>query len=97
MENKEAKAKKTLKSNADAVRDYHKNIQDIKVRVPKENESGIVYIEEIKARAEELGIVTTKGADKGRGNINGYILTLIANDMNMKIGNVAPREIDPRK
>lgn len=74
-----------LMSNADAVREYHKQIKDIKVRVPAPEVVGVDYLKLMKERAEELGFLNTKGKDKDKGNINQYILSLVEKDLGIDI------------
>ena len=59
------------KTNKEAVKDYHKKLSVITIRIPQ---SGIDYKAQIQKRAEELNL-----------SMNEYILTLIENDMKIKI------------
>lgn len=59
-------------SNKDSVREYHKQLKDMKIRFPKENAELNIpdYAETIKAQAKLLG-----------KSVNEYILDLIENDI----------------
>lgn len=83
-----------MKSNASAVADYHKKIKDIKLRVPAPEICGVDYLALMKERAEQLGIVNTKGKDKGLGNINAYLLSLVEKDLGIDISRSAKIDID---
>ena len=72
-------------ANKDAVEAYHGKLTDIKLRVPSKDTCGIDYVQLFKDRASELGYINTKGKDKGLGNINAYILSLISKDLGIDI------------
>ena len=59
------------KTNKEAVKDYHKKLTVITIRIPQ---GDIDYKARIQKRAEELDL-----------SMNEYILTLIENDMKTKI------------
>lgn len=59
------------KTNKEAVKDYHKKLTVITIRIPQ---SDTDYKAQIQKRAEELKL-----------SMNEYILTLIENDMKIKI------------
>ena len=59
------------KTNKEAVKDYHKKLTVITIRIPQ---SDIDYKARIQKRAEELNL-----------SMNNYILTLIENDINITI------------
>lgn len=59
------------KTNKESVKDYHKKLTVITIRIPQ---SGTDYKAQIQKRAEELKL-----------SMNEYILTLIENDMKTKI------------
>lgn len=59
------------KTNKDAVKDYHKKLSVITIRIPQ---SGIDYKARIQKHAEEIG-----------KSMNEYILSLIETDMNITI------------
>ncbi len=59
------------KTNKEAVKDYHKKLTVITIRIPQND---IDYKAQIQKRAEELNL-----------SMNNYILTLIENDMKIKI------------
>ena len=62
-----------MKTNAQAVSDYHKQLKDIKIRIPGKNEDMNIpdYVEIFKKQAKLTG----------RESLNGYILGLIENDI----------------
>lgn len=86
-----------MKSNAEAVAKYHEKIQDIKIRVPQPDVCGIDYLKLMKERAEELGITNTKGKNQGEGNVNQYVLSLIAKDLNIDEINTSARIAKTKK
>ena len=59
------------KTNKEAVKDYHKKLTVITIRIPQ---SDTDYKAQIQKRAEELNL-----------SMNEYILRLIENDMNITI------------
>lgn len=59
------------KTNKEAVKDYHKKLTVITIRIPQSDTN---YKAQIQKRAEELKL-----------SMNEYILTLIENDMKTKI------------
>lgn len=73
--------------NKDVVRKYHEKLTNIRVRVPAPNdELGIPdYAQIIRGRAKELGFINQKGADKGEGSANAYILHLIEHDLGINM------------
>lgn len=79
------------KTNSEIVKDYHGKLVEIKVRLPKaDEEHGIPdYPSLIRERAEELGLINTKGKDKGKGSANAYILHLIAEDLGIEINTIS--------
>lgn len=82
----------SMKSNSEIVKDYHSKLTEIKVRFPSVDESGYDYPAMIRARAEELGLINTKGKDKGKGSANAYILHLIAEDLGIEIKSISKIE-----
>lgn len=72
-----------MATNKDSVKKYHQKLTTIRVHIPSANDDvGIPdYTSMIKDRAKELGYINSKGADKGQGSINAYILHLIEKDL----------------
>lgn len=68
-------------TNAKRVEDYHKQLENIRVRFPSEEQCGVNYAKLIRDRALQLGFVNTKGKDKGTGSANAYILHLVEQDL----------------
>lgn len=68
-------------TNADRVKEYHKQLTNIRVRFPSEEQCGIDYASLIRERALQLGFVNMKGKDKGQGSANAYIIHLIEQDL----------------
>lgn len=66
-----------IKSNAEVVKDYHKQLSTIKVRFPAKEVCGVDYAALMRERAVELGMTDTKG----KGSANAYILHLIERDL----------------
>lgn len=83
-----------VKTNSEVVRDYHEKLAEIKVRLPKADaEHGIPdYPSLIRERAEQLGIINTKGKDKGKGSANAYILYLIEKDLGIEVKSIGEIE-----
>lgn len=76
------------KTNAQAVADYHKQIKDIKIRIPAEDpEKGIPdYYTMILERAAELqGIDLSIEANRKKVSVNKYVLDLISKDIGTEI------------
>jgi hypothetical protein len=65
---------------------YAKKMKQITVRIPADQADEI--LRKAKARAESLGIVSKKG----EGSVNGYILALIANDLDIDISTLSERD-----
>lgn len=80
------------KSNSEIVRDYHEKLVEIKVRFPSEKQCGYDYPSMIRARAEQLGLINTKGKDKGKGSANAYILHLIEKDLGIEVKTISNLE-----
>lgn len=68
-------------TNADRVEKYHKQLTNIRVRFPSEEQCGVDYATLIRERALQLGFVNQKGKDKGQGSANAYIIHLIEEDL----------------
>lgn len=64
---------------------YRKKIKQIIVRIPADQADEIVN--RAKERAKSLGIVSKTG----EGSLNGYVLALIANDLNINITTLSDR------
>lgn len=76
------------KTNAQAVADYHKQIKDIKIRIPAEDpEKGIPdYYSMILERAAELQeIDLSVEANRKKVSVNKYVLDLISKDIGFEI------------
>lgn len=73
--------------NKEAVRNYHTNLKTLRIRFPAENpEKGVPdYLSMIRDRAKEKGFICLKGADKGQGSVNAYILHLIEQDLGIEM------------
>lgn len=80
------------KSNSEVVRDYHDKLVEIKVRFPSVKQCGYDYPTMIRERAEQLGIINTKGKDKGKGSANAYILHLIEKDLGIEVKSISKIE-----
>ena len=82
---------KMAKTNTESVRDYHGKLTEIKLRLPKADpERGVPdYPALIRHRAEELGLLTIKGKDKGKGSANAYILHLIEQDLGIEVKTIS--------
>lgn len=80
------------KTNSEIVKDYHNKLTEIKVRFPSVEQCGYDYPAMIRERAEQLGIINTKGKEKGKGSANAYILHLISQDLGIEINKIS--EID---
>ena len=81
-----------MKTNSEIVKDYHKKLTEIKVRFPNEEECGYDYPSMIRARAKDLGLINTKGKDKGEGSANAYILYLIEKDLGIEVKSIGKIE-----
>ena len=68
-------------TNADRVEKYHKQLTNIRVRFPSEEQCGVDYAALIRERALQLGFINQKGKDKGQGSANAYIIHLIEKDL----------------
>ena len=73
--------------NKELVREYHKKLTDIKLRIPSSEIVGVDYLSMMKDKAKEKGFINTKGAEKGKGNVNAYILDLVSKDLGIEIIN----------
>lgn len=71
----------SMGTNADRVEKYHKQLTNIRVRFPSEEQCGVDYAALIRDRALQLGFVNQKGKDKGQGSANAYIIHLIEKDL----------------
>ena len=77
-----------MKTNSEIVKDYHDKLVEIKIRFPSEKQCGYDYPALIRQRAKDLGIINTKGKDKGEGSANAYILHLIEQDLGIEVKSV---------
>lgn len=76
------------KTNAQAVADYHKQIKDIKIRIPAEDPEKCIpdYYTMILERAAELqGIDLSIEANRKKVSVNKYVLDLISKDIGTEI------------
>lgn len=65
---------------------YAQKMKQITVRIPSDQADEI--ISKAKERAKDLGIT----AKNGEGSLNGYILALIANDLNLDIETLSEKQ-----
>lgn len=64
---------------------YRRKVKQVIVRLPADQAD--IVINKAKDRAKSLGIVSKTG----EGSLNGYILALIANDLNIDITTLSDR------
>lgn len=70
-------------TNNESVKKYQSKLTTIRVRILAQNDELNIpdYLQLMRNRAKELGIVNQKGKNKDDGSINAYILHLIEQDL----------------
>lgn len=73
-----------MKTQEQIIKDYHKKLAEIKIRIPSEESCGINYLSKIRQRAADLGFTSKRG----EGSINAYVISLIEQDMGIEIKSI---------